>query len=74
MDVCVRTDTTAATAASRQGPVKAVQKLHMSNISWLNIPVIKKIIPSYRSRGINAWDACVYKRTMSRRAESFPRK
>lgn len=47
-------DMTAPTAASHQGTAKAEQELHMSDIFWLNIPVIKKITLSYRSGSINA--------------------
>ena len=43
MSVCAHRNDT-STAASHQGTVKAEQKLHMSHIFWLNIPVIKKII------------------------------
>lgn len=72
--LCVCTEMTASTAASHQGTGEAEQKLHMSDIFWLNIPVIKKIILSYRLSGINVWDICVYKYTMSKWAELFPQK
>ena len=39
MSVCVHRNDTSM-AASHQGTVKAEQKLQMSDIFWLNIPVI----------------------------------
>lgn len=41
--LCVCTEMTALTTASHQGTIKAEQKLHMSSIFWLNIPVINKL-------------------------------
>lgn len=72
--LCVSPEMTASAAASHQGTVKAERSLPMSDIFWLNIPVIKEIILSYRSSSINAWDTCIYKNTMLKWAESFPQK
>lgn len=72
--LCVYADMTAPTAASHQGTAKAEQELHMSDIFWLNIPVIKKIILSYRSGSINAWDIHVCKYTMWKWVEASPQK
>jgi hypothetical protein len=44
-----------------RAPLKPGRKLRVSDIFWLNIPAIKKIILSYRSSSIKVWDICIYK-------------